>query len=81
MPCQLPDIGPVSASPSPMTQAATRSGLSKTRPEGVDQGVAELAALVDGPGVGTLTWLGTPPGVENWWNSRWMPRASWVMWG
>ena len=32
-------------------------------------------------GVGTLTWLGTPPGVENWRNKRRIPAASRVMSG
>ena len=47
MECQLVASGPVSASPSPMTQAATRSGLSKTAPVRVHERVSELAAFVD----------------------------------
>ena len=39
--------GPVSASPSPTTQATIRSGIVERRPIGVAEGVAELAALVD----------------------------------
>ena len=39
--------GPVSASPSPTTQATIRSGLSKAAPNACDSAVAELAALVD----------------------------------
>ena len=44
--------------------------------EGVGEDVAELTALVDRAGVGTLTWLGTPPGVENCLKSRRIPATS-----
>ena len=61
---QEPSSGPVSA------RRRRSRGNEEVRvveggAEGVGEDVAELAALVDQPGVGTLTWLGTPPGVEN----------------
>lgn len=48
---------------------------------GVDQGIAEFAALVDAAGVCTLTWLGMPPGVENWRHRRRTPSLSSEMFG
>ena len=45
--CQLVASGPVSASPSPTTQATSRSGLSNAAPNACDERIAELAALVD----------------------------------
>ena len=33
------------------------------------------------PGVSGATWLGMPPGKENWRNSRCIPAASWLMFG
>ena len=40
---------------------------------GVDERVAELASLVDRPGVSGATWDGMPPGNENWRNSARSP--------
>ena len=48
--CQLAASGPVSASPSPITTAATSSGVVEDGSVGVRQRIAELPALVDGPG-------------------------------
>ena len=45
--CQLAASGPVSASPSPTTQADEQVGVVERRAVGVDERVAELAALVD----------------------------------
>ena len=42
----------------------------------VDECVAELATLVDAPRGLQLTWLGTPPGDENWRKRVRMPSAS-----
>ena len=39
--------------------------IVESRAVGVHQGIAELTALVDRPGVSDATWLGTPPGNEN----------------
>ena len=46
-----------------------RIGIVEHRAERVAERIAELAALVDGPGVSGETWLGIPPGNENWRNS------------
>ena len=39
-----------------------------------------ITAAID-PGVSGATWLGTPPGKENWVNSRFNPLSSCEMWG
>jgi hypothetical protein len=48
--CHDPASGPVSASPSPITQATSSSGVVERGAIGVRQRVAELAALVDRAG-------------------------------
>ena len=48
--CQLVASGPVSASPSPTTQHAIRSGIVEYRAIGVQQRVTQFAAFVDGAG-------------------------------
>ncbi len=48
--CQLVASGPVSASPSPTTQATIRLGLSNAAPYACTKRVAEFAAFVDGAG-------------------------------
>ena len=45
--CQAVASGPVSASPSPTTQATMSSGIVERRAERVAQRIAELAAFVD----------------------------------
>ena len=50
MQCQLAASGPVSASPSPTTASHQQVGIVEGGPEGVDQRVAQLAALVDRAG-------------------------------
>ena len=50
-------------------------------PVGVAQGVAEFSALVDAAGSLRATWLGMPPGKLNCLNSRFIPSASWLMFG
>ena len=79
MPCHDPESGPVSDSPSPMTQATTRSGLSNAAPNACTSAYPSSPPSWMEPGVGTLTWLGTPPGVENCRNSRCMPAPSRLM--
>jgi xylulose-5-phosphate/fructose-6-phosphate phosphoketolase len=76
--CQLVASGPVSASPSPTTQA-----------EGGELGYAlshAYGAAFDNPdliepGVSGATWLGMPPGNENWVKRRFMPSSSGEMFG
>ena len=48
-------------------------GVVHDRPEGVGQGVAQLAPSLMEPGVLGGRWLGMPPGKENCRNSRFMP--------
>jgi hypothetical protein len=49
-------------------------GVVEDGAERVREHVAELAPSWIDPGVGGLTWLGTPPGVENWRKSAACPR-------
>src|SRR4051795_10339624 len=64
--CQLVASGPVSASPSPTTQATTNSGLSKAAPNACTSAYPSSPPSWIEPGVSGATWLGTPPGNENW---------------
>ncbi len=71
--CQAVASGPVSASPSPTTQAAIRSGLSKTAPNAwLSEYPSSPPSWID-PGVSGATWLEIPPGKENCLNSFRMP--------
>jgi len=79
--CQDVARGPVSASPSPTTQAAMRSGLSATAPKAWAREYPSSPPSLMEPGVSGATWLGTPPGKENCLNSFRMPSSSWVMLG
>jgi hypothetical protein len=73
--------GPVSASPSPTTQAAIRPGLSNTAPNAwLSEYPSSPPSWID-PGVSGATWLGIPPGKENCLNNFFMPASSCVMLG
>ena len=76
-----PSSGPVSASPSPTTQATSEVRVVERGTEGVDQRVPSSPPSWIDPGVGTLTWLGMPPGVENWRTSRVSPIDVRETWG
>ena len=76
MECQEVASGPVSASPSPTTQATTRSGLSNAAPYACDREYPSSPPSWIEPGVSGATWLGTPPGNENCLNMRAMPCSS-----
>ena len=69
MPCQLVASGPVSASPSPTTQQTSRSGLSNAAPKACASAYPSSPPSWIDPGVSGATWLGIPPGNENWRNS------------
>src|SRR5665811_1001070 len=58
--CQLVASGPVSASPSPITQQTTRSGLSNAAPY-ARQGIPEFAAFMDRAGRLGCHMAGNPP--------------------
>ena len=58
-----------------------QAGVVERRAEGVHERVAELAALVDRPGVSGAACDGMPPGNENCRKSRSMPSRSSVMAG
>src|SRR3982750_1194345 len=68
--CQLVASGPVSASPSPTTQHTMRSGLSNAAPYAWARAYPSSPPSWIEPGVSGATWLGMPPGNENWVNSR-----------
>ena len=71
-----PSSGAVSASPSPTTATASRSGLSITAPNAWTRTYPSSPPSWIEPGVVTDAWLGMPPGVENCRNSRRIPTAS-----
>src|SRR5580704_3812770 len=74
--CQLVASAPVSASPSPTTQQASRSGLSKTAPKAwATEYPSSPPSLIE-PGVSGAAWLGIPPGKENCLNSFLNPSSS-----
>lgn len=73
--------GPVSASPSPITHATMRSGLSNAAPNAYDSAYPSSPPSWIEPGVSGATWLGIPPGKENWVNSRFIPSSSCEMSG
>ena len=80
-PCQAVARGPVSASPSPTTQAAMRSGLSSTAPKAWAREYPSSPPSWMEPGVSGATWLGMPPGKENCLKSFFSPASSWLMLG
>src|ERR1039458_7033240 len=64
--CHAVARGPVSASPSPTTQATTRLGLSNTAPkEWLSEQPSSPPSWIE-PGHSGEAWLGMPPGNENW---------------
>src|SRR5713101_3100517 len=73
--CQLAASGPVSASPSPITQKTLRSGLSKAAPYACVSAYPSSPPSWIEPGVSGAAWLGMPPGNENCLNSRCIPPA------
>jgi hypothetical protein len=76
--CQEVASGPVSASPSPMTQATIRPGLSNAAPNAwLSEYPSSPPSWID-PGVVGATWLEIPPGKENWVNSFFSPASSWL---
>ena len=76
MDCQEAASGPVSASPSPTTQATIRSGLSKAAPKAWARLYPSSPPSWIEPGTLAAMWLGTPPGAENAANSLVMPASS-----
>ena len=72
--------GPVSASPSPITQATSSSGLSSTAPYACASEYPSSPPSWIEPGVSGEAWLGTPPGKENCRNSAFIPFASCGAW-
>ena len=74
--CQLVASGPVSASPSPITHAAIRSGLSKTAPKAWDRLYPNSPPSFIDPGVSGAAWEAIPPGKENCLNSFFNPSIS-----
>ena len=81
MECQLVASGPVSASPSPTTQATMRSGLSNAAPYACETAYPSSPPSCIEPGVSGATWLGIPPGNENWVKRRFMPSSSGEIFG
>ena len=78
MDCQEVASGPVSASPSPMTQATIRPGLSNAAPNAwLSEYPSSPPSWID-PGVVGATWLEIPPGKENCVNSFFSPASSWL---
>ena len=78
MPFHEPSSGPVSASPSPTTAIASRPGLSMTAPNAWTSTYPSSPPSWIEPGVVTETWLGMPPGLENWRNRWFIPCSSCV---
>src|SRR5271169_2161028 len=79
--CQAVASGPVSASPSPTTQATTRSGLSNTAPNAwLSEYPNSPPSWID-PGHSGEAWLGIPPGNENCVKSFLSPASSPLMLG
>src|SRR5271157_569917 len=79
--CHAVASGPVSASPSPTTQATMRLGLSNTAPnEWLSEYPNSPPSWIE-PGHSADTWLGIPPGKENWRKSFRSPASSWLMLG
>src|SRR6202453_2226966 len=76
--CHAVARGPVSASPSPTTQATIRSGLSNAAQNAwVSEYPSSPPSLID-PGVVGATWLEIPPGNENCLKSFFSPASSWL---
>ena len=75
MECHDAASGPVSASPSPTTHAAIRSGLSKTAPKAWERAYPSSPPSWIDPGVSGATWLGIPPGKENCRNNLRIPSS------
>src|ERR1700737_3127633 len=63
--CQEVARGPVSDSPSPMTQAVISCGLSKTVPNACERLYPNSPPSWIDPGVSGVQWLPIPPGKEN----------------
>src|SRR5579859_2485417 len=74
--CQAVASAPVSASPSPMTQATVSPGLSKTAPKAWLREYPNSPPSWIDPGHSGDTWLGIPPGKENCLNKRCKPSSS-----
>ena len=74
--CQAVAKGPVSASPSPTTQATIRLGLSKAAPYACEMAYPSSPPSWIDPGVSGAAWLGIPPGKENCLKSFCIPSAS-----
>src|SRR4029450_4856601 len=79
--CQLVARGPVSASPSPTTQATIRLGLSNAAPYACETAYPSSPPSCIEPGVSGATWLGMPPGNENCVKRRFIPSSSCEMCG
>ena len=76
--CQEVASGPVSASPSPMTQATIRPGLSNAAPNAwLSEYPSSPPSWID-PGVVGATWLEIQPGNENCLNRFFSPASSWL---
>ncbi len=79
--CHAVANGPVSASPSPTTQATIRPGLSNAAPKAwLSEYPSSPPSWID-PGVVGATWLEMPPGNENCLKSRCSPTSSWLTLG
>lgn len=63
--------GPVSASPSPITQATMRSGLSNAAPAAWIRGIAEFAAFVNAAGRLDTDVAGNPTGRRRTGDTVW----------
>src|SRR5213079_1753920 len=79
--CQLVASAPVSASPSPITQQAIRSGLSNTAPYACSSAYPSSPPSWMDPGVSGAAWLGIPPGNENCLNNLCRPSSFCRMFG
>jgi hypothetical protein len=79
--CQEVAKGPVSASPSPITQATISPGIVKGGAKGVAQGITQFAAFVNRSGSRRRHMARNAAGKENCLNSSLSPASSWVTLG